>query len=131
MAVRREAFEQLNGFDEQFDWLDLDHDFSMRMNRSGWRVAIASDARIFHEGGGTPQSARNRVARFYKTRWYLLSKFGRIPSRRVVKALILTRLGVEVVVLLAFGKLLFHDRAARADKLRSRFELLSLCSQIY
>lgn len=40
MAVRREAFVSVGGFDEAFDWLDLDHDLSMRLRRAGWRVAV-------------------------------------------------------------------------------------------
>src|ERR1017187_9091470 len=127
MAVRKVAFLELNGFDENFDWLDLDHDFSMRMNRSHWRVELAPGPRIFHEGGGTPQLTRNRVLRFYKSRWHLLLKFHRLPVKRLVKVLILLRLCAEYVVLLGLGSLLIRNEVAREDKIQGRRELIEFC----
>lgn len=131
MAVRQAAFAELNGFDENFDWLDLDHDFSMRMNRSRWKIAIAEQPRIFHEGGGTPQLTRNRVLRFYKTRWYLLKKFNRLPGKRLLRTLILFRLRVEYRLLWLFGPILIQDRVRRHDKLQGRLELIQFCSSYY
>jgi GT2 family glycosyltransferase len=131
MAVRKTAFQELNGFDENFDWLDLDHDFSMRMNRSHWKVAVAPGPRAFHEGSGTPQLTRNRLLRFYKTRWYLLGKFNRIPAKKLIKVLILGRLCAEYLILLGLGPLLFRNKAVREDKVQGRRELLSFCLRNY
>jgi GT2 family glycosyltransferase len=131
MAVRRSAFVELNGFDENFDWLDLDHDFSMRINRSHWKTAIADKPRAFHEGGGTPQLTRNRLLRFYKTRWYLLKKFNRIPHAPLVKAAILLRLRLEYLILVMFGRILFPDARSREDKIEGRCNLIDFCSQYY
>ena len=128
MAVRKKAFDELGGFDEQFDWLDLDHDFSMRMNRSGWKIRVADQARAFHEGGGTPQLTRHRLKRFYKARWYLLQKFDRIPMRRVVKQLILIRLHMEHFILACFGRMLFANDTVRNDKLQGRRDLIRFCA---
>lgn len=128
MAVRKSAFDELGGFDEQFDWLDLDHDLSMRMNRSKWKVAIVPDPRVFHEGGGTPQLTRQRVLRFYKNRWYLLNKFNRVPLKKLTKILILTRLYIEYAILRIGGPILFPDEAIRNDKVTGRRELIRLCS---
>ena len=131
MAVRKAAFLELNGFDGNFDWLDLDNDFSMRMNRSRWKTEIAEGPRVFHEGGGTAQLTRNRVLRFYKARWYLLRKFHRVPVRRVIKVLILLRLCVEYLILLAFGPVLIGDKAKREDKIQGRRELIEFCFANY
>ncbi len=131
MAVRKKAFDELNGFDENFDWLDLDHDFSMRMNRSNWKVAVAQHPRIFHEGGGTPQLTRNRLLRFYKTRWYLLKKFNRLPNARIIRGLILLRLRTEYLVLFIFGRVLIADKIRREDKLQGRLQLIQFCSGYY
>lgn len=131
MAFRRQAFDELGGFDEEFDWLDLDHDFSMRMNRSRWTVKTAENARMFHEGGGTSQSTRKRVLRFYKTRWYLLNKFGRVPFKRVVKWLILTRLGIEFIVLGMVELMIRSQRLSISDKRKGRGDLLAYCFQHY
>jgi GT2 family glycosyltransferase len=131
MAVRKAAFLELNGFDENFDWLDLDNDFSMRMNRSHWKVEMAPGPRIFHEGGGTPQLTRSRVLRFYKCRWYLLRKFQRLPVRRLVKMLILLRLCAEYLILLGLGPILFRNKSVREDKIQGRRELIEYCFDNY
>ncbi|MGB6686600.1 MAG: glycosyltransferase [Terracidiphilus sp.] len=131
MAVRKCAFDELRGFDEAFDWIDLDLDFSMRMNRSRWRVEIAPGPRVFHEGGGAPQLTRKRVGRFYKNRWYLLNKFHRIRMKKVVKALILARLYIEYTILRVAGKLLFSDETIRNDKVMGRRELIRFCTDTY
>ncbi len=131
MAMRNSAFREVAGFDENFDWLDLDHDFSMKINRSNWKIAIAPNARVFHEGGGTPQLTRNRVLRFYKTRWYLLRKFRRIPMKTLVKALIVLRLYSEYLVLLVLGPILIRDKMVRSDKLQGRRELINYCIANY
>ncbi len=131
MAVRRQAFVELNGFDEAFDWLDLDHDFSMRMNRSQWEVSVADSARVFHEGGGTPQLTRKRVLRFYKTRWYLLNKFNRLPAKRLLKQLIIARLYMEYLSLTLFGRVLINNQEKLTDKLEGRRDLISFCKNNY
>ena len=131
MAVRKAAFLELNGFDENFDWLDLDIDFSMRMNRSRWKVEIASGPLIFHEGGGTAQITRNRLLRYYKTRWYLLRKFHRVPMKRLVKTLILARLWVEYLILLSLGPVIIGNKEVREDKIQGRRELIQYCFANY
>ncbi len=125
MAVRRRAFDELGGFDEAFDWLDLDHDFSMRMNRAGWGVAICPEPRVFHEGGGSPQLMRHRLLRSYKNRWYLLKKFDRIPAPALLRILIGLRLRIEYLILVLFGRLLFRDPWFREDKILGRKELIA------
>lgn len=124
MAVRREAFEEIGGFDEKFDWLELDNDFSMRMNRSRWRVAVCEGPRIFHEGGGTAQLTRRRVLRYYKNRWYLLRKFNRIPAAPLIKHLVGLRLRIEYLAVLLLGRVLFRDPAVRQDKILGRRDLV-------
>jgi GT2 family glycosyltransferase len=128
MAVRMRAFDEISGFDEAFDWLDLDHDFSMRMNRSRWKVAVAREPRAFHEGGGTSQLTRDRVKRFYKNRWYLLEKFNRIPLKKLVQLLILIRLWTEYTLLRVGGRFLFPDEIIRIDKITGRRDLIQLYS---
>ncbi len=127
MAVRREAFEEVGGFDEDFDWLDLDHDLSMRMNRSQWKLTIVSTATAYHEGSGTPQLTRERVNRFYKARWHLLDKYDRLPMRRLTKILIIMRLFGEYLCLVTIGRAIFRDKSTREDKVRGREDLLRLC----
>lgn len=76
MATRMDAYCDIGGFDPEFDFLDVDVDYSMRMHRRGWNIAVDSPIRAFHVGGGTGQLQRNRVLLFYKSRWRLLRKHG-------------------------------------------------------
>ncbi len=39
MATRVTAYRQIGGFDEKFDFLDIDVDYSIRLRKSGWKVA--------------------------------------------------------------------------------------------
>ena len=131
MALRRQAFLDLGGFDERFDWLDFDHDFSMRVNRSSWRLAVLADAVARHEGGGTPQRTSQRVLRFYKNRWLLLTKFGKIRRRRLARAAVLARLLAERAALRALVRLLPERGEALADKLAGRELALAHCREHY
>jgi len=131
MAVRRQSFDEIGGFDESFDWLDLDHDFSMRLSRSGWQLAIASHATAFHQGGGSPQKTAERVLRFYKVRWYLLKKFNKLRMPKLAKGLILLRLRVELSLLTLAGRLLYSDQPTLADKLAGRKKIIEYCRTHY
>lgn len=126
MAVRRQAFLALGGFDEAFDWLDLDHDLSMRATRAGLQVARRPDLVAFHQGGGAPQRTSERVVRHYKNRWRLLRKHGKIRHPGLVRGLVASRLAAELALLATVRPL--RPRSARlADALAGRREALLYC----
>jgi GT2 family glycosyltransferase len=124
MALRKQAFDDLGGFDEQFDWLDLDLDLCMRAHRSAWKVEHAPEIVAFHEGSGAPQATRQRVLRVYQNRWRLLRKFGKVRRPHLVRALVGARLGLELAALQLAGPFLIRDRERLADKLAGRRALL-------
>jgi GT2 family glycosyltransferase len=95
MAVRRSAFDQIGGFDEAFDWLELDHDFCLRLRRAGWKVRRLPEVQAFHEAGGTPQTTKARVVRSFTNRWLLLRKAGKIPWPTVTRFLLAVRVAAE------------------------------------
>ncbi len=60
MAIRKEVWQALGGFDEEF-WMYLeDVDFSFRARLGGWKVVFAPAARVYHKlsssGGDTLSS---------------------------------------------------------------------------
>lgn len=62
MAVRRELWNALNGFDEEF-WMYLeDADFSFRAQLLGWQTVFAPSAHIYHKLGG---SGGDELSSFY------------------------------------------------------------------
>ncbi len=52
LMVRRDAFDQVGGFDEKFypAWYE-DVDFCRRLNAAGWEIYFAPHAEFQHEGG--------------------------------------------------------------------------------
>lgn len=131
MATRLEAYRQVGGFDENFDFLDADLDYSMRLRRVGWKVAAAPCLRAFHKGGGWSQLQRHRVLRFYKCRWYLLRKHNLLTNVPLARFFILTRLHLEHIVLKLFGTFLYRDPKLRLEKTLGRRELIAYCRDEY
>ncbi len=126
LAIRREAFLAVGGADEELGFLDVDIDLSMRIRRAGWIVRQDAALVAYHEGGGTPVSTRWRVQQFYRSRFRLLRKHGRIRFPGLLRAAVLGRLAVEALLLAALGGLLFRDRDRRRDKVLGRRELIRL-----
>ena len=102
-----------------------------RSRRSGWRVAIDPSLTAFHVGGGTPQLQRDRVMRFYKTRWYLLRKYGLITHVAFARTFVLARLRLEKFFLQSFGRILFRNADVLADKILARESLITYCRDHY
>jgi GT2 family glycosyltransferase len=124
MAVWQEAVEDVGGFDEGFDFLDADTDFSMRLRQAGWRLTKSDEVTAYHEGGGSPQSTAKRVARHHQNRWRLFRKHGKLRHPGLVKAALALRHGLEYGLLHLAGSILTDTSAERKDKLTSRRELL-------
>jgi GT2 family glycosyltransferase len=72
--VRREVFEALQGFDEQFFLYLEDLDFSLRAHQAGWQSIYLADAQAFHAGGGTSKQIKARRL-FYALRSRMLYAF--------------------------------------------------------
>jgi GT2 family glycosyltransferase len=131
MATRLQAYDQVGGFDENIDFLDVDVDYSMRLRKNAWKVETDPSLRAFHVGGGTAQLQRQRLLRFYKSRWYLLRKHGLITNGSLARAFILTRLILERTMLGLFGRFMFQNRDVLQDKILGRKELISYCRDHY
>lgn len=119
IAVRKKAFEAVGGFDESFDFLEADHDFSMKINRSKWKIAIDDGIIIYHKGGGSFQLSSKRVIRFYQNRIKLLRKYNKLPLEGLVKFLIKIRLHLELLIIKGARKDRF-DADRLEDKIYSR-----------
>ncbi|MEH2411349.1 glycosyltransferase family 2 protein [Nostoc sp.] len=125
MAVRRIAFEKVGGFDEGFDFLDADIDFSMRLRAAGWHMQIDPSLVAYHKGGGSFQTTAKRVLRHHRNRWRLLAKHGHLPLPWLLKAGLVTRHALEYSFLIIVGKVVIKDSATLKDKLYGRRQLLN------
>lgn len=52
-AVRREAFLQVGGFDEELTTGPEDTDFFFRLRKRGWRILVAGNAWVYHDPPAT------------------------------------------------------------------------------
>ncbi len=125
IAFRRRAFAELGGFDEHFDFLDADTDFSMRLWRAGWTLEKDTNVRILHEGGGSPQTTARRVVRFHANRWRLLEKHGLIAHPWLLKGALSVRHAAELAWLIGAATLRPGEAAVRRDKVSGRRRLIS------
>lgn len=126
LVFRRQAFLDLGGADAELGFLDVDTDLSMRFRQAGWAVRWEPSFVAYHEGGGSPVATAWRVREYYRSRWRLLRKHGRIRSPRLTRGIVLARLRLESLFLALFGALAFRDPARRRDKVAGRRELIRM-----
>jgi N-acetylglucosaminyl-diphospho-decaprenol L-rhamnosyltransferase len=72
--VRREVFEQLQGFDERFFVYFEEVDLAMRARTAGWSSVYLAAAQAYHKGGGTSDQIKAHRL-FYS--WRSRLQFGR------------------------------------------------------
>jgi len=126
IAFRRQTFVDVGGFDDQFDFLDADTDFSMRLWRAGWELTMAQHVRILHEGSGSPQTTARRVVRHHANRWRLLEKHGLITHALPLKMALAARHMAELIWLNGPARLVAGlSPERRLDKVASRRQLLA------
>lgn len=62
MAIRREAFEAVGGFDEKFFMYFEDADLCYRLSAAGWQVHFAPVTTVVHAGGLSTRCNRREMA---------------------------------------------------------------------
>jgi GT2 family glycosyltransferase len=130
-AFRKRAFDQIKGFDESFDFLDADMDFSISLNRAGWKSAISDKVICFHPGGGSPQSTTTRVLRLHRNRWQLLRKHGLVKHKAFAKIGLILRHSFELLSLYSIGVCQPSKRHNLREKIECRKQLLKTAKNNY
>lgn len=110
VSFTRKCLEEVGYLDEQFVVLDADHDLSMRIHRSAWKLVYTENIVIYHVGGGSIPKDHRRVLRFYQARWLLLKKYNKIKMQSLMAFLILSRLKVEYLIFKAKSPNKAEDR---------------------
>jgi len=97
LAIRREAFGAVGGFDESFFMYFEDADLCYRLQAAGWQVHFAPVTTVVHFGGASTMQHRTDMAvqllastlRFYQRHSSALHLAGAVV---VVKSLMLARI---------------------------------------
>ncbi len=63
LLVRREAVEEVGGFDPSFFMFSEEVDLCYRMREAGWKVAFTPDAEFLHLGGASTRPVWDRMFR--------------------------------------------------------------------
>jgi GT2 family glycosyltransferase len=74
MLIKRDVFEALDGFDENFFMYFEDVDLCRRATFSGHKVVVHPDARVFHESGKSFASEREKKRHYYASQDYYIQK---------------------------------------------------------
>ncbi len=82
VLVRRQVFEAIGFFDEDYFFSFEDIDFCLRARRAGFATVIAGRASVYHEGG-VSIGARSPARIYFATRNHLLLASRTTPTSRV------------------------------------------------
>jgi GT2 family glycosyltransferase len=120
MMIRREAIEQLGGFDERYFFFLEETDLAVRMVRNGWNVVHEPRARAAHLQGATAKKhAPEARIEFYRSRYLFFSQHYGTMSASILKAAMVANLAFNVV---ALGLARFVT-AGRVDSVAERFRV--------
>jgi len=77
MMIRRRAFEEIGGFDENYFMYFEDVDLCLQARKKKYLVAINPRAKIFHAGGQSFSSQRDKKRYYYASQdYYIRKNFG-------------------------------------------------------
>jgi len=80
MLIKKNIFSELGGFDEKYFMYFEDVDLCLQAKKKGWKIAVNPMARVYHQGGKSFSSHRDKKRHYYASQNYYLKKnFG--PGR--------------------------------------------------
>ena len=84
MCCRRELFESLGGFDEDFFAHMEEIDLQWRMQLAGWRIVVEPKSVVYHLGGGTLPASSRKIFLNHRNNLAMLFKCASSMQRAVV-----------------------------------------------
>ncbi len=100
LFVRRDAWQQVGGFDPAYFMYFEDTDFCIRLRRAGWPIYFLPSARIGHrlgESSGRDWKTRARmVASYNQSRYYYYTRYGGRVQGTLLKAMTLLGAGLRL-----------------------------------
>ena len=87
MCCRREVFNSLGGFDEDFFAHMEEIDLQWRMQLAGWRIVVEPKSVVYHLGGGTLPASSRKIFLNHRNNLAMLFKCAS-PMQRAVVAVV-------------------------------------------
>lgn len=117
MMIRREALDELRGFDERYFFFLEETDLAVRMRKAGWKVVHEPTAKAVHLQGATAKTyqAASRIE-FYRSRYVFFRKHYGLSAMNALKAVMIANLtlnavGLGIATAVTLGKV--HDVAGQ------------------
>lgn len=117
LFARREAWQQIGGFDPAYFMYFEDTDLCIRLRRAGWRIYFLPEARIKHHLGASSRDWQTRarmVAAYNQSRYYFFTRNEGPRRGKMFKALTLLGAGLR----LAAWSLLSLKRASARQQVQ-------------
>jgi GT2 family glycosyltransferase len=119
MLVRREAYEQVGGFDDAFFMYSEEIDWQRRMHAAGWQVLFTPGARLTHLGGASGATQQARIKRhFFDSLDYYEWKHHGIGGLVAVRLAMLVGCALRAVGWTAAMAVPWRGRGRAASKVR-------------
>jgi len=88
LLMRRSAFEQVGGFDENIFMYFEDNDLCLRLRQAGWKVVYAPHVAVVHLGGASVSSDISRNHYYYQSLRYFYSKHYSVVACSILRILL-------------------------------------------
>jgi GT2 family glycosyltransferase len=99
LLVRRQAFQEVGGFDEGFFMYAEEVDWCYSMAKHGWQVWYQPEARVIHLGGASSTGRRtHREADLYRSRIRFFRKHYGSRSAQLLKIQIYTTTALKTII---------------------------------
>lgn len=128
LALRRQVFEQLSGFDERFFFYWEDTDLSTRVSNAGHRLVYCPDLACRHEGAQSSIATEQRSAHFWDGFYRYHRKHGHRLRSPLLRSLLPLGISAELAGLALLNRIrrgqdpkLIDDIAVLKGRLRQQF----------
>ena len=118
LAIRKEVFIRVNGFDEDYFAHQEEIDLCWRIKNLGYRIKVVPTSVVYHLGGGTLNKLNPRKT-YYNFRNSLFNLLKNAPLKRY-KKLIIRRMLLDAIAVIQFLLLLRWKHALMV--LRAHFD---------
>jgi N-acetylglucosaminyl-diphospho-decaprenol L-rhamnosyltransferase len=89
LLLRREALEQVGGFDPRYFMYFEETDLCMRLRRAGWQNLFTPDARVVHVSAASTSAAPERMSvEFHRSQAYFYRKHYGLPGYAALKVIV-------------------------------------------
>lgn len=124
MFVRREMYEQVGGFDEQFFMYSEETDWCYRAKQAGWQVLYLPTAAVtHHEGKSSEQAVAQRDIYFHSSKVRYVKKYRGVFIGELLRAFLLLMFAYQIVEE-GLKWLLGHKRVLRAQRVKAYIQVL-------